>query len=443
MSTLGDGTAPRLSAERLGNGFDLNAQNFVRLSTYIQTPSGDDNLVEHSGLTQNPRVHEEILTILGVLPPGAGSLRPSPEGSQNLMQQDEEESDLMRVIRGRPADVDAEVSRLLESQESEEDYHLSIDGAELVDMTDDRGNGTTPVGDMGFMLSVPNVTVHGGGDSHDLMIPTEGTYEIKFRATSDGIVIELLRGSSRLVDGLSQVTPTLAVRYLDLDLPAGTMAMLRITPQGMDDLRYDANGDGTFESVVTPTATATGVAAQDVTTPSITFSEQVQGTRRLVTVNTTDSGTGVSAVLYSFNGQQFQPYTRPLLVDPAANPTVYVYAQDNVANRTGMFEYKPLVLNTNLSRAAGTNEIVVTATVRNDSAAPVAANFLLTSARLNNRPTTTQLPISISAVAAGETVTRTLRFPANAAQSGARVTLSGSGTSHGQAFSGGMTITVP
>ena len=95
------------------------------------------------------------------------------------------------------------------------------------------------------------------------------------------------------------------------------------------------------------------------------------------------------------------------------------------------------------ARDSQTKEIVVTATIRNEGSGAVDTNFVLNSAKLNNRPTTTSLPLSVNAVAATETATLVLRFSAMAATSNTRAVLSGSGTSHGAVFSGAVQVTVP
>jgi len=77
-------------------------------------------------------------------------------------------------------------------------------------------------------------------------------------------------------------------------------------------------------------------------------------------------------------------------------------------------------------------------TIHNDSTASVTANFVLNSAKLNTTPTTTTLPTIINVLAAGETVTRILRFAATAAATNTRAKLSGTGTSQGTAFSGSV-----
>jgi hypothetical protein len=102
-----------------------------------------------------------------------------------------------------------------------------------------------------------------------------------------------------------------------LNLAAGVTAMLRLTPEGVEQLRYVKDGDGRFEKAIIPMASVIGVAALDVDAPVITFKQRRHGARKLITIASRDKGTGVKSVHYSFDGKQFQPYTKPLLLDPA------------------------------------------------------------------------------------------------------------------------------
>ena len=360
----------------------------------------------------------------------------------------------MRVVTSK----DGDPSQLIERPQTEEEsYHLRIDGAEIVDIQDDKGNGTKPAGDMGLLLDEDlDVTIMGGGgDSHTLLIPTEGTYTVKFRPAESGTEVELLRGPSKTVEGLSYIQPTLAVRYNELTLSSGVTAMLRITPQGVEDLRYDEDGDGVFEKTVAPTASVTGALALDREMPSLTFGEQVKGNKRLVTINAIDEDSGIKKLLYSFDGQNFQPYTKPLQLDPSKQSIVYAYADDNVGNRSPVVTYEPLIPSVEVTRDKQTNEIVVTITVRNESSAPVMTNFVLQKAELNNEQTSTALPLSVEMIAPGKPlvadspplpdnrVIQTLRFPATAAVSGKNAMLSINGTSQGDKFHEKIKVTVP
>jgi hypothetical protein len=57
----GDGTVPRLSAERIGpDGRSLNAAG-AKITVFTD---GDDDLLEHTGLVTNPSVQRKVLDIL-------------------------------------------------------------------------------------------------------------------------------------------------------------------------------------------------------------------------------------------------------------------------------------------------------------------------------------------------------------------------------------------
>ncbi len=217
----------------------------------------------------------------------------------------------------------------------------------------------------------------------------------------------------------------------------GDATSLVITAEGETSITYYATDNaGNTEAAKTLT-----VKIAKSVTPAVSFTERVQGTRRLVTINTLDAD--VKSVRYSLDGVNFKPYTTALTVDPTVNPTVHVLAEYNTTNRSSRVTYKPLTLTTSVARDTATGEIVVTATIRNEGTAEVTSNFVLKNAKLNNKPTTTTLPLTINTLDAGETLIHSLRFPATAAKPNTRATLSGSGTSHGAAFGGGISVVVP
>jgi hypothetical protein len=71
--------------------------------------------------------------------------------------------------------------------------------------------------------------------------------------------------------------------------------------------------------------------------------------------------------MYSVNGTNYQPYTSPLTIDPSQTPTIYAFADDNVANRSGLLTY-PLgivgvridSIGTPVGRASGGQQINMT-----------------------------------------------------------------------------------
>jgi hypothetical protein len=52
-----------------------------------------------------------------------------------------------------------------------------------------------------------------------------------------------------------------------------------------------------------------------------------------VNLTAQDSGSGVRRLLYSLDGTHYQPYTSPFQANVVSTPTLYAFADDNVANR--------------------------------------------------------------------------------------------------------------
>ena len=215
-------------------------------------------------------------------------------------------------------------------------YYLQIGGVDRLKITDDEGNTNTPVGDVGFEIGVPDINYFGGSEDesfHSLAMPAEeGEYTVKFRMGADSIDIELVRG-------IGNRSPNLAIRYLDLRLPANVECLLTINPQGMEDLRYDSNGDGIYDTVVPADVRVTGTAAQDVTAPDVSISQD--GGRfgtGLITIDAADSESGVKTIYYRFAGEPtFQIYTEPFYARDLprnSNLQIEAFADDNVGNRS-------------------------------------------------------------------------------------------------------------
>jgi hypothetical protein len=309
----GDGTVPRLSAERIGNNIDLNGPNSSEVFSPRRDLGETDANVEHNGLTKNARVQQRVLEILGIT-------------SQSVVGSESHQ--------GKEEDMSSELGN------SPETNYLTIEGdVETLGLTDDLGRTNTPIND-NFELAVPDVSYESAfldGDpigfySHDLSLPTEREYTITFRTGNGSLTaakIELKRGQNNL-------SPTYAVRYVDLQLPPNVNCILTVNAQGMDDLRYDSNGDGTYETVVPAHVRVSGAAAADVTAPnvSIGFSRGGGGFRR-VTITATDNQSGVGTIYYRI-GQtgSFQVYTGPFTIPTLAGDMVEAFADDNVGNRS-------------------------------------------------------------------------------------------------------------
>ena len=116
--------------------------------------------------------------------------------------------------------------------------------------------------------------------------------------------------------------------------------ILNITPLGVENLRYDADGDGVFESPLEPTAAAIGESARDADAPVITFTESSIGASRLISIGATDAMTGVKIIRYSLDGQRYHVYSGTIAISACNASGVYAVADDNVGNRTEVFAYE-------------------------------------------------------------------------------------------------------
>jgi hypothetical protein len=81
--------------------------------------------------------------------------------------------------------------------------------------------------------------------------------------------------------------------------------------------------------------------ADDIEAPTVTIDTAPTQDGKLVTI-TAEDDSGVSAIRYSLDGRTFPFYTEPIEVDPSQTPVLYVFADDNLANRTGLLEYELL-----------------------------------------------------------------------------------------------------
>lgn len=307
--TKGDGTVPLISAERKGFIDDLNAPGATL--RIFSNPFKADNGFDHTGLTKNPDVHQQILEFLD-RGPTATTLTAS-EQRVSLSQANQES-----LPEVKPA------------------FYLQVTGVESVTVTDAFGDSTNDLGDTPMLKNVPGVTTYIRGEKSFLVIvDSEQDYTVTFRSGTDPIALEITKGTD--------VTTTMAIRYQDLSLPEGVGAMLKIGPDasmGVERLTLDSDRDGTFETEVTPTVEVEGPDAEDVEAPTIEFRSAVRRGKVLVDITAEDMGTGVKALFYSLDGTRFFRYTGTVRLRPAKTLVVHAFADDNVANRssTATFE---------------------------------------------------------------------------------------------------------
>jgi hypothetical protein len=212
-------------------------------------------------------------------------------------------------------------------------FYVTVGGVEWVTVADAFGHDNSPVGSGDSAFPVPKTTFLQEGDKDfQIVLPPTGVYTLTFLSHGEPIDVAI-------IDGVDNRTPTRAVRYLDVDPEAGVKLQLAFTGNGIPDLRSDSHRAGVFDAVVQPTVDLSGPAALDVDGPDLALSISFRGGLTEVTVKASDSGSGVKAIYYSLDGFDFKPYVAPFDVDASKNPTIYVIADDNAANRTvGSFD---------------------------------------------------------------------------------------------------------
>lgn len=312
----GDGTVPVLSASRRWQGQDLNHSSAV-VQGFISTPDtipwswknapqrlNDvllyENSFSHGGLPNNDQVIARIWQILTTAPP--------------------------------PAPVEAELTTAEEPlPPAQPAYYLEAIGDLSISVSDTLGNSTDTLTTTEEIPLVGVALHRTGAESQMLIMPTSESYTVTLRAGAGPIMLDLTRGNA--------VSTTLAVRYLDLVIPAGKQALLQVGPDGITPLRYDGDDDGAFETEVPPTVSLDGDLASDVTPPEIGLSITGTWPNLMVTLTATDDTNKVTRLMYSVDGVTYRPVEDPLALNATVTPTFYAFAEDAAANRSGRLSF--------------------------------------------------------------------------------------------------------
>jgi hypothetical protein len=327
----GDGTVPERSASRIP--FDrsrptLNSEG-AQIKKLCSPDAASDGLYEHNGITKNTRTHDFVLYWLGLAPEPptitnecitAGGFNALSEKSASFTQN----SNLKQDSQSTNINLD-EVS-------DSEAYYVRIVGVSDVQVSDQDGAKFIKADD-NLINSVKGLLEYKviGNNSLFLTFLSTRTHNIEFRVGNLPLMIEAVRGTGN-------TTPNLAVRYKDLNLPQGVKARLTLNPQGVENLRYDANNDGTFESAVEPTVAISGSSAADMNSPTLTIDVIQQENNAIVAITGQDPQSGVGNIRYSFDALNFNNYAAPFSIAYSANPiTIYAFADDNVGNRSGLY----------------------------------------------------------------------------------------------------------
>ena len=228
----GDDTVPTLSAAR---PVAMRAP-----TSLVRLISGPNDLVNHVALTHHPTVESEILSLITAATSPTSIRHPSLLSLENPT----EDELLLGTERAR---------------------YLTLSGVGPIVISDPNGNTTLPDLVNGEPRSVPGATMDAiGENSWSVILDPTSAYRIDFQ--SDGTPF----GISDVV-GLTNIQPETAIRFNDIVIPAGKNARLDFGGNSSPELRYDADGDGTFETMVPPTVVVPSAFVLDVTPPEITI----------------------------------------------------------------------------------------------------------------------------------------------------------------------------
>ncbi len=326
----GDRTVPYLSAARVQwrenktGGFDkvnLNAPGSKRWYLYgTQESTAEDKLLEHTGITQNPVTHDLILGILGL-----GTI---PIGfEQNIEVPPSVIQKYQTKLNAFPSTSSPVPPSIYPSS-----YYFKLIGVPQAEISDSTGNHTTIDGEI-FTNNVNGLLSYEriGENSLFITMTTNQIHNVQFVMPNTPISLEVAKG-------IRNKNPSSVVKYIDLALPFGTPIKIIFTANGVENLLYDLDGNGTFESTLQPTINIIGINARDLTSPTLSISATQQGNIGTVTILAQDSGTGINKIKYSINGlNNFVNYTQPFTVNASTPMTIYAFAEDNVLNRSPFF----------------------------------------------------------------------------------------------------------
>lgn len=233
-------------------------------ATVVPFTGPSDDLVSHTGLIKNPQVQERVL--------------------QELLGRNE--------------------FRWLRTQQLEQPAPTAF--AILLRGVDD--------------LAVEAATIHRLG-ARDALVLLRGdrNSRVRFTAGTDPMVVE--------VTAATGTTPTRAVRYLDLGLPAGMPLEVSVGPDGIGPL-FTGTGEA-----VPPTADVSGPLAE-AQPPEVAIAVAPDGTAMVEAI---PRGAAIVRVLVSLDGSSFEPYGGPLAIEPGQ--AVYAFADDEAGNRSALASY--------------------------------------------------------------------------------------------------------
>lgn len=374
---FGDKTVPTISALRsktLPNGETVNLAAPSSTTYYYQSfDASIDGNAEHVKLLDNTKIRQLVAFVLGFGPKppiddsGESSLvqnsvqvskswksKKSNSGLEAKSLETIPTSTNLNEVNDRITEVTGNQSvpsRDLSSVNPS--FYVMLTGQTNASVEDEQGNRAF-VDSETLLLnnSVPGLIGYEmiGDDSTMLTLSASQTYTLEFASVERSIGIDLVQGKGNK-------TPTSAIRWNDLNIPPGLTVRLTVSDSTLAKVEFDSDGNGQFDTLVAPTVRIDGISATDINPPVPNIQIVQNGSQAIAEITAQDGQTGVNRVFYSTDGLNFQVYNSPIIFQYSTVPfTIYTFADDNAANRSGVY--------TRTFTFAPVNESAVSAIVR-------------------------------------------------------------------------------
>jgi len=289
---VGDGTVPAKSAT-----FDFGT--YLAPGARIEYVDGDAESVEHAKLPSHPAV---MMGVVSLLAQASSLARHSPVTTAAASQP-------------TPTALPA----------SDWAVYLNLSNVPAPLVTRDNYS-SDPSGPSGGR--VPWATILKTGDrSWNMVLRRSLYYKVTF--VSDGKPFGM-----SYAYGPGNETPGIVRRFLDVNIPAGKPVMLEMTGGPvLFSAAYDDDGDGWYETAITPTVDVPFDLLNDVDAPSVT----VEG-KPIATITAADPS-GVRALYISLDGGAFtRSNDAAVTIDTAGHSSLSAFADDEAGNRSSLAE---------------------------------------------------------------------------------------------------------
>lgn len=309
----GDYTVPFVSAFRTPGMLAPGGQRTVVQAdgTYRAFTHFDylDSKSEHSGLTQNPRVHRGLLYFLRT--------------GQRLWTD--------------PTPATAASTPGLAGPGPAIERELLVVGTKQVQIKAPDGSSTQTIEDSLF-IPPEGVTYSSGRNSAQVQYPAEGTFEFTFVSRDAPLTLGLIELTRRDRDG----TTLRAVRFHAVMLKPGATARLVDTGAPPYVLLIDEGSDGSVDTTLAAPFVAEGTLASDDRPPVVSFNRVCRDGKALVALAADDALAGVESTVYQVGETPPEAYTKEIEALTLTGGILRAFATDLAGNRSPLYEFPVL-----------------------------------------------------------------------------------------------------